>query len=302
MPIGFPASITPRSPPKPCWSASSPRKACAAKISGARTFVAHAWEWSRTYGGHIDEQFRRLGFGADWQRSRFTMDEGSRRRSRRVFVQLYREGLIYRGTRLINWDPTAKTTVSDAELEYVERDGIALAHPLSVRARRPERRNRSCDHASGDDARRRRDRRAPQRRALRDTYRAHRAAPAAARTRDSDRRRRSGRSRVRHRGRQGDAGARSRPTTRSACVTSSKCRPSSDSTRASRGAEIAVGPYAGLDRYEARERDRGRFAGARAAGRSRSRIVTRSRRVRAAATSSSRCSRCSGSYKHGTAR
>jgi valyl-tRNA synthetase len=90
---------------------------------GRERFVARAWEWSRTYGGQIDAQFRRLGFGPDWQRSRFTMDEGLSAAVRRVFVQLYREGLIYRGTRLVNWDPTGKTTVSDAELEYVERDG-----------------------------------------------------------------------------------------------------------------------------------------------------------------------------------
>ena len=90
---------------------------------GREAFVERAWEWSRTYGGQIDEQFRRLGFGPDWQRSRFTMDDGLSAAVRRVFVTLYREGLIYRGTRLINWDPTAKTTVSDAEVEYVERDG-----------------------------------------------------------------------------------------------------------------------------------------------------------------------------------
>ncbi|HEV3091253.1 MAG TPA: valine--tRNA ligase [Candidatus Cybelea sp.] len=90
---------------------------------GREAFIEQAWEWSRTYGGQIFEQFRRLGFGPDWERSRFTMDDGLSAAVRRVFVQLYREGLIYRGTRLINWDPTAKTTVSDAELEYVERDG-----------------------------------------------------------------------------------------------------------------------------------------------------------------------------------
>lgn len=90
---------------------------------GRERFVERAWEWSRTYGGAIDAQFRRLGFGADWRRSRFTMDEGLSAAVRRVFVRLYREGLIYRGTRLINWDPTAKSTISDAELEYVERDG-----------------------------------------------------------------------------------------------------------------------------------------------------------------------------------
>ncbi len=90
---------------------------------GREAFVERAWEWSRTYGGQIFEQFRRLGFGPDWQRSRFTMDDELSAAVRRVFVTLYRDGLIYRGTRLINWDPTAKTTVSDAELEYVERDG-----------------------------------------------------------------------------------------------------------------------------------------------------------------------------------
>ncbi len=90
---------------------------------GRERFVERAWAWSRTYGGQIEAQFRRLGFGPDWQRSRFTMDEGLSAAVRRVFVQLYRQGLIYRGTRLINWDPKVKTTVSDAELEYVERDG-----------------------------------------------------------------------------------------------------------------------------------------------------------------------------------
>ncbi len=90
---------------------------------GRERFVQRAWEWSKTYGGQIDEQFRRLGFGPDWQRSRFTMDEGLSAAVRRVFVQLYREGLIYRGKRLINWDPKGQTTVSDAELDRVERDG-----------------------------------------------------------------------------------------------------------------------------------------------------------------------------------
>lgn len=100
---------------------------------GREKFVAHAWEWSRKYGGLIDEQFRRLGFGADWARSRFTMDEGLSAAVSRVFVQLYREGLVYRGRRLINWDPTAQTTVSDAELEYVERDGSLwrIRYPFS---------------------------------------------------------------------------------------------------------------------------------------------------------------------------
>jgi valyl-tRNA synthetase len=100
---------------------------------GRERFVERAWEWSRTYGGTINEQFRRLGFGPDWQRSRFTMDENLSAAVRRVFVRLYRDGLIYRGTRLINWDPTGKTTVSDAELDHVERDGTLwrVRYPFS---------------------------------------------------------------------------------------------------------------------------------------------------------------------------
>ncbi len=100
---------------------------------GRERFVARAWEWSRTYGGQIEAQFRRLGFGPDWQRSRFTMDEGLSAAVQRVFVELYRQGLIYRGTRLINWDPTAQSTVSDAELEYVEREGTLwrIRYPFS---------------------------------------------------------------------------------------------------------------------------------------------------------------------------
>ncbi len=89
---------------------------------GREGFVERAWEWSRTTGGTIEQQFRTLGFGPDWQRSRFTMDDGLSAAVRKVFVALYREGLIYRGKRLINWDPKGKTTVSDAEIEHVECD------------------------------------------------------------------------------------------------------------------------------------------------------------------------------------
>ena len=100
---------------------------------GREGFVARAWEWSRTYGGQIDAQFRRLGFGPDWQRSHFTMDESLSAVVNRVFVQLYREGLVYRGKRLINWDPTAQSTISDAELDHVERDGTLwrIRYPFS---------------------------------------------------------------------------------------------------------------------------------------------------------------------------
>jgi valyl-tRNA synthetase len=89
---------------------------------GRTKFVERAWEWSREYGGTIFQQFRALGFGPDWQRSRFTMDEGLSVAVRKAFVSLYREGLIYRGKRLINWDPKGQTTVSDAEVDHVDRD------------------------------------------------------------------------------------------------------------------------------------------------------------------------------------
>jgi valyl-tRNA synthetase len=89
---------------------------------GRERFVERAWEWSRSYGGQINEQFREMGFGPDWSRERFTMDDGLSAAVRKVFVQLYREGLVYRGRRLINWDPKGKTTVSDAEVDHVERD------------------------------------------------------------------------------------------------------------------------------------------------------------------------------------
>ncbi|MHB8146915.1 MAG: valine--tRNA ligase [Vulcanimicrobiaceae bacterium] len=96
---------------------------------GRQAYLERAWEWARAYGGTIDSQFRALGFGPDWERSRFTMDDGLSAAVRKVFVKLYREGLIYRGKRLINWDPKGKTTVSDAEVEHVERD----AHMWKIR-------------------------------------------------------------------------------------------------------------------------------------------------------------------------
>ncbi|MEO6913893.1 MAG: valine--tRNA ligase [Candidatus Baltobacteraceae bacterium] len=89
---------------------------------GREAYLKRAWEWSDLYGGSINQQFRQLGFGPDWQRARFTMDETLSAAVRKVFVQLYNEGLIYRGTRLINWDPKAKSTISEAEIEHVERD------------------------------------------------------------------------------------------------------------------------------------------------------------------------------------
>ncbi|HEY8313027.1 MAG TPA: valine--tRNA ligase [Candidatus Baltobacteraceae bacterium] len=91
---------------------------------GREAYVERAWSWSREYGGTIDEQFRALGFGPDWARERFTMDDGLSAAVRKVFVELYREGLVYRGKRLVNWDPKARTTVSDVEVDHIERDAF----------------------------------------------------------------------------------------------------------------------------------------------------------------------------------
>lgn len=91
---------------------------------GHEAYLRLAMEWSRETGGTINQQFRALGFGPDWQRERFTMDEGLSTAVRKAFVQLYREGLIYRGKRLVNWDPKAHSTISDAEVEHVERDAV----------------------------------------------------------------------------------------------------------------------------------------------------------------------------------
>ncbi len=101
---------------------------------GRPAYIERAWDWSRTYGGTINQQFRTMGFGPDWQRERFTMDDGLSAAVAKVFVQLYREGLIYRGKRLVNWDPKAQTTVSDAEVDHVERDAHLwrIRYPLAA--------------------------------------------------------------------------------------------------------------------------------------------------------------------------
>ncbi len=84
---------------------------------GRAAFIDRVWEWREQYGGRIYEQFKALGFGADWERGRFTLDAGLSAAVVRVFVDLYNDGLIYRGTRLVNWDPKAQSTLSDAEVE-----------------------------------------------------------------------------------------------------------------------------------------------------------------------------------------
>ncbi len=91
---------------------------------GREAFIERAWTWREKYGGEINEAFRTLGFGPDWERERFTMDPGLSAAVVNVFVDLYREGLIYRGTRLVNWDVASQSTLSDAEVEDDEREGF----------------------------------------------------------------------------------------------------------------------------------------------------------------------------------
>lgn len=83
-------------------------------------FLKHAWDWTHTHGGKILEQLKKLGASCDWSRTAFTMDDIRSRSVIRVFVDLYRKGLIYRGKRMVNWDPKAKTALSDIEVVYKE--------------------------------------------------------------------------------------------------------------------------------------------------------------------------------------
>ena len=93
------------------------------KELGREEFLKQVWQWKEKSGGTIVNQLRRLGTTPDWERERFTMDEGLSKAVRKVFVQLYKEGLIYRDQRLVNWDPKLHTAVSDLEVEQKEQKG-----------------------------------------------------------------------------------------------------------------------------------------------------------------------------------
>ncbi len=86
-------------------------------------FLKHAWDWTNEYGGVILEQLKKLGASCDWDRTKFTLDDDMSESVIKTFVDLYNKGLIYRGYRMVNWDPEAKTTLSDEEVEYVEKNG-----------------------------------------------------------------------------------------------------------------------------------------------------------------------------------
>ena len=87
-------------------------------------FLDKCWEWRKEYGGRIVKQLRKLGSSADWQRERFTMDEGCSHAVQEVFTKLYKKGWIYKGSRIVNWCPVCKTSISDAEVEHEEQDGF----------------------------------------------------------------------------------------------------------------------------------------------------------------------------------
>lgn len=100
---------------------------------GRDGFLERAWAWKEKYGGKIIEQLKKLGSSCDWERERFTLDEGCSKAVREVFVSLYEKGLIYRGERIINWCPHCCTSISDAEVDFNEHDGFFwhLRYPLS---------------------------------------------------------------------------------------------------------------------------------------------------------------------------
>lgn len=90
---------------------------------GREKFLDRVWDWKKQYGGKITQQLRRLGSSCDWERERFTMDEGCSQAVREAFVDLYNKGLIYRGNYIINWCPKCHTTISDIEVEHVDHEG-----------------------------------------------------------------------------------------------------------------------------------------------------------------------------------
>ena len=91
---------------------------------GREEFLKHAWAWKEEYGGKIINQLKKLGASADWDRERFTMDEGCSKAVKEVFIRLYEKGYIYKGSSIINWCPVCQTSISDAEVEHEDQDGF----------------------------------------------------------------------------------------------------------------------------------------------------------------------------------
>ena len=132
---------------------------------GREGFIDKVWEWKQQSGDTIERQMRRLGTSGDWSRSVFTMDPMAAEAVVEAFVRLHEQGLIYRGQRLVNWDPVLKTAISDLEVVNEEEDGHLWS--ISLSAQRRQRFARRRHHASGNHARRHRRDGASGRRALR---------------------------------------------------------------------------------------------------------------------------------------
>lgn len=114
---------------------------------GREAFIEHCWDWKKQYGNTITQQIRKLGASCDWERERFTMDEGCSKAVREAFVSLYEQGLIYQGNYIVNWCPHCQTTISDIEVEHEENQGklYYLNYPfedgtgkLTIATTRPE--------------------------------------------------------------------------------------------------------------------------------------------------------------------
>ena len=114
---------------------------------GREKFLERAWEWKEEYAGHIRRQWASMGLGFDYSRERFTLDEGLSKAVKREFVQLYKEGLLYRGKRIINWDPVAQTALSNIEVIHKDTEGamytfrydiVETGESLEVATTRPE--------------------------------------------------------------------------------------------------------------------------------------------------------------------
>ena len=90
---------------------------------GREKFLERVWDWKKQYGGRIINQLKKIGSSCDWDRERFTMDEGCSKAVQEVFIKLYEKGLIYKGSRIVNWCPVCNTSISDAEVEHEEQAG-----------------------------------------------------------------------------------------------------------------------------------------------------------------------------------
>ena len=202
---------------------------------GREKFLEHVWAWKEKHGGIIIQQLKKLGCSCDWTRERFTMDPAYSRCVQKVFVELYKKGLIYRGKRMVNWDPAARTALSDEEVEMIEEKGHLwhLKYPLLDDKGQPKagRIPGGRHHPPGDDARRRSRGGEPDRSALPAARRP--PLPAALAEQAHPRhRRRAGGPEVRHRLREGDARPRPGRLRNGRCGTS--CRSPSSSARTAR--------------------------------------------------------------------